>query len=138
MSVEDRVLRLENAFATLSELAARSESRTDNLAQLTETLVQLAVSASERADTHESWINTLGARTEEHESWINSLNARAEEFAAAQVELTKAQAELSKSQDELSKAQARTEAVVAETNERLNHLTEVVERYISERRNGQF
>jgi ABC-type transporter Mla subunit MlaD len=116
MSVEDRVLRLENAFATLSELAARSESRadtlselvarsesrTDTLVQLTETLVQVAVSASERADTHETWINELG-----------------------------------EAQAELVKAQTRTEAALAETNERLNNLINVVERFISERRNGE-
>lgn len=102
MSVEDRVLRLENAFATLSELAARSQSRTDTLVQLTDTLVQLAVSASERADTHESWINELG-----------------------------------EAQAKLAKAQERTEAALAETNERLNSLINVVERFISERRNNE-
>lgn len=50
MSVEDRLLRLENAFATLVEIQRGLE---------------------ERFDTHETWINELGA---------------------AQVELTKAQA----------------------------------------------
>jgi chromosome segregation ATPase len=130
MSVEDRVLRLENAFATMSELAAglqsrtdtlaelaaKSESRTDNLAQMMNSLVQLAVSASERADTHESWINALGSQ--------------AEELAAAQVELTKAQARTESSL-------AETNERLAETNERLNSLINVVERFISERHGGE-
>lgn len=62
---------------------------------------QLAGSASERADTHEQWINELGA-----------------------------------TQIELTKAQARTEAALAETNERLNTLINVFERHLSEGRNG--
>jgi hypothetical protein len=81
MSVEDRILRLENAFTMLVEIQRGLE---------------------ERFDTHEKWINELGA---------------------AQVELTK--------------AQARTEAALAETNERLNTLIDVVERLISERRNDK-
>jgi hypothetical protein len=86
MSVEDRVLRLENAFATLVEIQRGLE---------------------ERFDTHEKWINELGA---------------------AQVGLTRAQAEL-------VQAQARTEASLAGTNERLNSLN-VFERHLSEGRNG--
>jgi len=60
MTVEERVLRLENAFATLEELAARSDGRTSDLEKHFKMLTQLIVSASERADTHEAWINRLG------------------------------------------------------------------------------
>ncbi|HEX8708615.1 MAG TPA: hypothetical protein VF723_10270 [Pyrinomonadaceae bacterium] len=77
MSMEDRVLRLENAFATLVEIQRGLE---------------------ERFDTHRQWINELGA---------------------AQVELTR--------------AQARTEVALVETNERLNSLIGVVERFISDK-----
>jgi uncharacterized phage infection (PIP) family protein YhgE len=123
MSVEDRVLRLENAFATLSELAARAESRADTSLQITNTLVQLAVSASERADTHEAWINELG-------------EAQAK-LTKAQAELAEAQAKLTEEQAKLAEAQSRTEATLAETNERLNNLINVVERFISGRRSGE-
>jgi hypothetical protein len=75
--MEDRVLRLENAFATLVEIQRGLE---------------------ERFDTHRQWINELGA---------------------AQVELTR--------------AQARTEVALVETNERLNSLIGVVERFISDK-----
>ncbi|HEX8921078.1 MAG TPA: hypothetical protein VF766_06350 [Pyrinomonadaceae bacterium] len=94
MSVEDRVLRLENAFATLVEIQRGLE---------------------ERFDTHEKWINELGA---------------------VQVELGAVQVELGAAQAELTKAQARTEASLAETNERLNSLINVFERHLNEGRNG--
>jgi hypothetical protein len=77
------------------------EPRINTVDEARRILAQLAVSASERADTHEQWINELGA---------------------AQIELTK--------------AQARTEAALAETNERLNTLINVFERHLSEGRNG--
>jgi ABC-type transporter Mla subunit MlaD len=77
------------------------EPRIKTVEEAMRTLTQLAVSAGERTDTHEQWINELGA---------------------AQVELTK--------------AQARTEAALAETNERLNTLINVFERHPSEGRNG--
>jgi predicted nucleic acid-binding Zn-ribbon protein len=44
---------------------------------------------------------------------------------------------LAQGQTELTEAQKRTEAQVAETNERLNVFINVVERYINEHRNGQ-
>ena len=77
------------------------EFRIKTVEEAMQTLTQLAVNASERADTHEQWITELGA---------------------AQIELTK--------------AQARTEAALAETNERLNTLINVFERHLSEGRNG--
>ena len=82
-------------------MSSNIESRIKTVEEAMRTLTQLAVSASERADTHEQWINELGA---------------------AQIELTK--------------AQARTEAALAETNERLNTLINVFERHLSEGRNG--
>ena len=63
MSTEDRLLRLENAFATLVEIQRGLEERFDN---------------------HEQWINELGAGQVE-------LRATQVELQAAQVELTKAQ-----------------------------------------------
>jgi multidrug efflux pump subunit AcrA (membrane-fusion protein) len=67
-----------------------------------------------------------------------------EELAAVKVKLGEAQAELAKAQArtetaqaELAEAQSRTEATLAETDERLKSLINVVERFISERRNGE-
>lgn len=48
-----------------------------------------------------------------------------------------AQEKLTEEMRELAAAQQRTDAKLAETDERLNVFINVVERYISERRNGQ-
>lgn len=109
MTTEERLLRLENAFATLSELAAKSNERHDSADDRLDKLLTLALSADERMSQQQEWINELGT---------------------GQVSLTRAQAEL-------AVAQARTEAAMAETNERLNNLINVVERFISEGRNGK-
>jgi two-component sensor histidine kinase len=46
-------------------------------------------------------------------------------------------ASLAESQERLAESQQRTEGKLAETDERLNSLITVVERYIIERRNGK-
>ncbi len=51
--------------------------------------------------------------------------------------LAQGQTELAEAQKSLTEAQKRTEAQLAETNERLNVFINVVERYINEHRNGQ-
>lgn len=123
MTPEERFLRMENALATLSELAARADARNFNmenaiatLSELTarsearisqsearvsdlegyfKTLTELAISASERMDTQQDWINMLGTT----------------------------QANLEVKMAELAEAQARTEIT-------LNRLSETVERHI--------
>ena len=109
MTTEERLLRLENAFATLAELAAKSNERHDSADDRLDKLLTLALSADERLSQQQAWINELG----------------------------EAQARLAQAQAELSQAQARTEAAMAETNERLNNLINIVERFISEGRNGK-
>jgi ABC-type transporter Mla subunit MlaD len=89
-------------------------SRIKTVEEAMQALTQLAISASERADTHESWINELGA---------------------AQIELAAEQVRLARAQADLSEAQARTEAALAESHERLNTLINVFERHLSEGRN---
>jgi cell division septum initiation protein DivIVA len=116
MTTEERLLRLENAFATLSELAAKSNERHNSADDRLDKLLTLALSADERLSQQQVWINELGT---------------------GQVRLTRAQAELAEAQAVLTAAQARTEVALAETNERLNNLINVVERFISEGRNGK-
>ena len=88
MSVDERILRLENALATLAELSARHDERvrelgrmhrehanttqqlagtaerlagtTQELARASQTLTHLAERASERADTQDGWVNEPG------------------------------------------------------------------------------
>ena len=90
-----RNFNMEKAIATLSELTARSEARISDLEGYFKTLTELAISASERMDTHQDWINMLGTT----------------------------QANLEVKMAELAEAQARTEIT-------LNRLSETVERHI--------
>src|SRR5947199_6547046 len=124
MGIEERVVDLEKAFVQLT---------------------QLAISASERADTHEKWINSLGSNMER-------LSARMEELAAAQANsevkiaaLTDAQIRtedaiaksndaIAKSNDAIAKSSAksndaiaRTNDAIAKTNEALASLTSRVD-----------
>jgi ABC-type transporter Mla subunit MlaD len=119
MSTEERVLRLENAFATLEELATKSDERTSDLEKHFKMLPQLAVSASERPDTHESWINSLGTRMEE-------LAESHKELAEAQRQSEAHLSVLAQIVRDLGHAQARTEKA-------LERLTERFEQYISSR-----
>jgi hypothetical protein len=93
-----------------------TEDRLLRLENAFTTLVEIQRGLEERFDNHEQWINDLGA---------------------GQVELRATQVELRAAQVELTKAQARTETVVAETNERLNALIAVFERHLSEGRDGK-
>jgi hypothetical protein len=66
MTTEERVLRLENAFATLAEMVANEKTRTD-------LLLQLVRDHEERSETHGSWINQLGTAQAESERKIAAL-----------------------------------------------------------------
>jgi DNA repair exonuclease SbcCD ATPase subunit len=137
MTTEERVLRIENAFATLSELVAQSHElaaqaqrlaaqsqelasrvseRTTNLERSMEILTELARNASERADTHDAWINQLGT---------------------GQAELRAAQAESEHKIAALVDSQLLTEETVRALAGRVDSLTSVVERLVNERREGQ-
>lgn len=94
MGVEERVAELETAFVTLTKLA---------------------VSSSERMDTHGSWINALGNRMEE--------------LAAAQ---TNSETKIAA----LTDAQIKTEEALTALTVRVDRLSEIVERFITEGRNG--
>ena len=59
MTTEERLLRLENAFATLAELAAKSNERHDSADDRLEKLLTLALSADERLSQQPTWVNEL-------------------------------------------------------------------------------
>ena len=80
MTTEERLLRLENSFNTLAELAAQSEARTATLTELmtqsqarTDMLVELVRGINERSETHTTWINELGAAQANSEHKIAAL-----------------------------------------------------------------
>jgi hypothetical protein len=98
MSVDERVFRLENAFATL---------------------VRLAASTDERLDQHLSWINQLGAAQVNSEAKIAAL-------ADAQIRTEEAIANLTAAQGRTEVALVRLAASQAHTDQRLDALIDVV------------
>lgn len=130
MSVEERVLRLENAFATLSELAAASEDRTDKV-------IALLRSMDERMDQHLAWINQLGsaqANTETKLAALTDAQIKTEQtltvFDARLAALTEAhirtEQSLASFQERTERALAEVAARQAETAQALANLTEKV------------
>jgi chromosome segregation ATPase len=103
MSVEDRVLQLENSFRTLT---------------------QLAVSASERSDQQLAWINQLGTAQAETETKLAALidaQVRTEDALAA---LTVKVDALADKVDTLAGAQIRTEGALAALTVKVDALTD--------------
>lgn len=83
MTTEERLLRLENAFTTLSELAANAQSGIDRVAGLvaqeqerTDALLQLVRDHDERLVTQTEWINQLGASLERTTQTLERVEAR--------------------------------------------------------------
>jgi len=102
MTTEERVLRLENAFASLSEMTAKVDSRTD-------TVVVMLRNHESRFDDHTDWINQLGSRMEE----LAAAQANSEHKIAAMtdaiIRLEEAQRRTDTKLDALAGAQLRTE-----------------------------
>ncbi|OLE51785.1 MAG: hypothetical protein AUG51_21225 [Acidobacteria bacterium 13_1_20CM_3_53_8] len=106
MTVEERVLRLENAFATLAEMVTKEQTRTD-------VLLQLVSDHDERMVTQQDWINQLGHAQAESEAKIAAL-------ADSHIRLEEAHTRLEEAHARLEEAQARTEAAITRLTERLD------------------
>jgi hypothetical protein len=115
MTTEERVLRLENAFATLSEMVAQEASRTDAVLQLVREHDERMKAEAARTDTLLQLVRDHDERLVEQTGWINSLGSGMAELTAAQ---------------------QRTEETVNRLAERVDKLAETVERYVSEGRDG--
>ena len=94
MTTEERLLRLENAFATLSEIAGQSNNRID-------LLIELARSSEERMDQHLAWINQLGEAQANSEARIAALADAQIKTDAALTRLAEAQAHTDQGLDAL-------------------------------------
>jgi chromosome segregation ATPase len=108
LSTEERVARLENAFATLLEMAQNQSGRLDD---------------------HLGWINQLGSRMEE----LAAAQANSEQKIAALVD---AQIHTEEALRRLADEQARTSAQLAETNARIDRLAETVEKIVGGQAGG--
>jgi hypothetical protein len=126
MSTDERLLRLENAFTTLAELAGGHNERISNIEQSFQTLVELARSADERMDQHLAWINQLGEAQANSEGRIAAL-------ANAQIKTDESLAKLAEAHAKLAEAQAKLAEAQAHTDQRLDALIDIVR----ESRNGK-
>lgn len=70
------------------------------------------------------------------EETVNRLSERVDKLAERMDKLAESQESLHRLVGAIAVAQATTEANLSQTDKRLNDLIAVVERYISERRNG--
>jgi ABC-type transporter Mla subunit MlaD len=102
MTPEERILRLENAFSTL---------------------VELARTQSERMDEYER-------RTEDFHRWMEDLQRRMEGIAELQEQTGSNLSALTEIVADLGRAHQRTEEKLAQTNEQLSALAATVNRYI--------
>ena len=130
MTTEERVLRLENAFATLSELAANAQSGIDKLTGLiaaekarTDALVQLVSDHDGRSETQMGWINSLGSGMAQLAEAQTNSETKIAALVDAHIKTEETLTHLGERVDKLG--------------ERVDKLAETVERYISEGRNGQ-
>lgn len=147
MTPEERILRLENAFSTLAELAKKESEGMDEYKRRTDELAELAKAQSERMENSERRIellidlaSTQHARIKECERQMEEIRQTLKEGAEAQKELREAQKqneahlsvlnsiveELGRGQAEMQKALTRLENSQASLNERF-------EQYISTR-----
>jgi phage-related tail protein len=133
MAAEERLVRLENAFATLAELerslaklANKHHERISTLEQSFQILVQLAQSADERMGQHLAWINQLG------EAQANT-EAKMAALTDAQIKTDEALSSLAESQARLAESQARLAESQAHSDRRLDALIDIVREW----RNGK-
>jgi|ERR1044071_485521 chromosome segregation ATPase len=119
MATEERIVRLENAVATLAELASKHHERVSTLEQSFQMLVQLARSADERLEQQLSWINQLG-----------EAQANTEVKMAA---LTDAQIKMDEALSRLAESQARLAESQTHSDQRLDALIDIVREW----RNGK-
>lgn len=133
MAIEERLVRLENAFATLAELASDHHERTFSLERSFEMLVQLARSADERLDQHLAWVNQLGeaqANTEVKMAALTDARIRTDE---AMAKLAEVHEKIAEAHERLAEAQARLADAQAHSDQRLDALIDIVR----EGRNGK-
>jgi len=76
MSMDERSLRFENALATLSELAAKSEERLDLAHQRLDELTQLVAQSEQRQNTADQRLDVLTELASNFDAvWTESMGA---------------------------------------------------------------
>jgi predicted nuclease with TOPRIM domain len=153
MSTDDRILRLENAMATLAELSANQEGRIARLeeasAHLEETTARLQDSTVRLQDStvrlqeltanlQESFV-MLVQLARNHNERLDEVHAEQAELRAAQADLRAAQAESERKIAALADAQIHTEGALTRLTEKVDVLTgkvDIIVDLIQDRSNG--
>ena len=125
MNQEDDDLKKENQ-RTMNFILEQQAQFTIDMQQMREAQAEADEKWERRWGRTENGIRALLSIAEIHEGEIKALAEAQKVQAESQAAQAEAQAE----------AQARTDRQMAETDERLNALINVVERIISEKRNG--
>ena len=122
MSADDIILRLENAMATLAELAADQERRTARLEEST-------------ARLEESFV-LLVELTRRHDERLDELRAAQAELRVGQDELRAAQAESEQKIAALADAHIRTEEALASLTGKVDTLIDIIQGGLNGRSSG--
>jgi uncharacterized protein YukE len=155
MSADERILRLENAFAALSELAARSqevdarrEARLNTLAESNRLIVELIRRHDERMDEFRATQAEFDEARRAVEDELRALRAATEHKLAALVDaqirgevsmekLRVAQLRSEESTEVLRAAQAEAAHKITEMAAALERLSQTVETALRSGRGGQ-
>ena len=127
MSTDDRILRLENAMATLAELTANQEGR---IARLEESTMRFEESM---ARLQESTTHLQASMTHMQESFVmlvelaRSHDEGLDELRTMQVELSAAQAESERKIAALADAHIRTEEALAHLTEKVDVIIDIIQ-----------
>ena len=99
MSADERILRLENAMATLAELGANQEQRAARLEESFAILARVAADQQRRAARLEEALVTLTELTHSHHDSIDELRAAQAEWGRWAAESERRIAALAESQE---------------------------------------
>jgi glycine cleavage system regulatory protein len=129
MTTEERILRLENSFNTLAELAAQSDARDATLADLvakanarTDALIELAARSEARTDTLEEFAADVRAFTRILTEITRRHGERLEDHDSQMAELRAAQANTEHKLAALVDAQIKTEDALRRLTEKVDRL----------------
>lgn len=141
MSADERILRLENATATLAELSAKQEQRTERLEEGFRLLTQVAagqqrpVSDQQRrvARLEESYV-AAAEMPGRHDHRLDGQDSGLDELRAAQAESERKIAALADAQAETDRKMAALAESQAHSDRRMGALIDIVQNW---RRDGE-
>jgi hypothetical protein len=137
LKIEEQAMTNEEIQKTMEFILQQQAQFTVNIQRLEETLGVNIQRLEETLGVNIQRLEeTLGVNIQRLEETQERTARQVSEIAAAQAQMYQSQTHMNNVVAEMADAQARTDERLSETDERLNNLINIVERYISERRNG--